>query len=164
MSSASTVNQDLEFFLRGRYLIALERIYRPMLYLAIHYQSLPSWVHSTPQISASVFSQAQRAIDNCAELIPNFWYHFRHEWIWNIMRCTFAAAIQILAAVLSNVVTSRHPNPGGWTLQPPRNWAALVRLSIRILRHWEAESVDLELMRSTLERMFQGTCRLAGAM
>ncbi|KAJ5733642.1 hypothetical protein N7493_002428 [Penicillium malachiteum] len=163
LPSSSPVNQDLEFFLRGRYCIALERIYRPIFYLAVHYKALPSWVHSTPQLSESVFTNAQKAIDNCAELIPNFWYHFRHEWIWNIMRCTFSAAIQILAAVLSNASASRNPNPGGWVIRPPTNWTTLVRLSIRILKHWESESVDLELMRGTLERMFQGTCRLAGA-
>ncbi|KAJ5115733.1 hypothetical protein N7456_000081 [Penicillium angulare] len=163
LPSPSPANQDLEFFLKGRCHIALERIYRPIFYLAIHYQALPSWVHASPQISSAIFTQAQNAIDNFSELLPNFWYHFRHEWIWNIMRCTFAAAIQILASVLSQVLISRSPNPGGWALRPPGNWTALLRLSIRILKHWEGESVDLEIMRNTLERMYQGTCRLAGA-
>lgn len=76
------------------------------------------------------------------------------------MRITFSAAIQILAAVLSQVQSAG--NPGRWTLSPPYNWPALVRLSIRTLRLWEKESIDLEIMRSTLERMYQGTCRLAG--
>lgn len=157
-------NQDLEVFLRGRYHICLEKIYRPVFYLAVHYDSLPSFLHTnTPaniQLFRSVFDQAQKAIDNCAQLIPGLWYQFRHEWIWNVMRCTFGAAIQIIGAVLSHLNSAR--NPGGWGLVPPHNWAALVRLSIRTLGRWSRESIDLEVMRLTLERMYQGTCRLAG--
>ncbi|KAJ5549461.1 hypothetical protein N7513_006695 [Penicillium frequentans] len=162
LPSPSTANQDLEFFLLGRYHVACEKIYRPVLYLAIHFQSLPSWVQATPQISEAVFTQAQRAIDNCIILLPNCWYHFRHEWVHNVVRAVFSCSIQLLGAVLSNVAISRSPNPGGWALRPPENWDALVRLGIRILRFWEHESVDVEIMRSMLERMFQGTCRLAG--
>ncbi|KAJ6114414.1 hypothetical protein N7486_000192 [Penicillium sp. IBT 16267x] len=162
LPSPSTASQDLEFFLSGRLHIACEKIYRPVLYLAIHFQSLPSWVQATPQISEAVFTQAQRAIDNCVILLPNCWYHFRHEWIHNVVRAAFSCAIQILAAVLSNVALSRNPNLGGWALRPPENWDALVRLGVRILRFWERESVDVEIMRSVLERMYQGTCRLAG--
>ncbi|KAJ5797449.1 uncharacterized protein N7503_006745 [Penicillium pulvis] len=162
LPSPSTANQDLEFFLLGRYHVACEKIYRPVLYLAIHFQSLPSWVQADPQISEAVFIQAQRAIDNCVILLPNCWYHFRHEWVHNVVRAVFSCGIQILGAVLSNVPISRSPNPGGWALRPPGNWGALVRLGIRILRFWEHESVDVEIMRSMLERMFQGTCRLAG--
>ncbi|KAJ5930141.1 hypothetical protein N7466_005634 [Penicillium verhagenii] len=162
LSSPSSSNQDLEFFLSGRYHIACEKIYRPVFYLAIHFQSLPSWVQTTPHISQSVFSLAQKAIDNCAHLLPNFFYHFRHEWVHSVVRSAFACAIHILAAVLNNVTLARNPNPGGWALRPPENWGALVRLGIRILRLWESESVDVQIMRAMLERMFQGTCRLAG--
>ncbi|KAJ5769506.1 hypothetical protein N7520_004065 [Penicillium odoratum] len=159
----SSTNQDIEFFLLGRYHVACEKIYRPVFYLAIHFQSLPSWVQSTPQLCEAVFTQAQKAIDNCVILLPNCWYHFRHEWVWNILRATFSSAMHILAAVLSNVALMRNPNPGGWALRLPKNWDALVRLGIRILKFWERESVDVEIMRAMLERMFQGTCRLVGA-
>ncbi|KAJ5161269.1 hypothetical protein N7492_006661 [Penicillium capsulatum] len=164
LPSSPAENQDLESLTRGRYHVSLEKIYRPVFYLAVHYQSLPScWHSNTPtniQIFRSIFDQAQKTIDNCAEIIPRLWYSFRHEWIWNVMRCTFGAAIQIIGAVLSHLQSVR--NPGGWRLVPPANWAALVRLSIRTLANWAHESIDLELMQVTLERMYQGTCRLAG--
>lgn len=157
---SSPINQDIEFLMSGRYHFSLEKIYRPVFYLAVHYRSLPSYIQSNSQILREIFETAQKALDQCAELIPNLWYHFRHEWIWNCMRATFGAAIQIIAAVLSEVQSVR--TPGGWRLRPPRNWSALIRLSIRTLGYWGRESIDLEIMRSTLERMYQGTCRLAG--
>ncbi|KAJ5106014.1 hypothetical protein NUU61_003361 [Penicillium alfredii] len=160
LPSPSADNQDLEFFLRGRYHICLEKIYRPVFYLAVHYQSLPHYTHSNNQLFRKVFEVAQEAVDNCAELIPNYWYHFRHEWIWNIVRATFGAAIQIIGAVLGHLNSSR--TASGWGLRPPHNWPALIRLSIRTLRLWSIESIDVDIMRSTLERMYQGTCRLAG--
>jgi hypothetical protein len=108
-----------------------------------------------------VFSIAQKAIDNCAELIPGYWYQFRHEWIWNVIRATFGCALHIIGATLYQLEAVR--TPGTWQVRIPGNWAALVRLSIRTLKYWSAESksIDVEVMRSTLERMYQGTCRLA---
>jgi len=145
--------------MRGRLAFSLEKIYRPIFYLALHYPSLPNYLQNN-ETFRTIFDQAQKALDNCAILIPRLWYNWRHEWIWNCMRITFSAAIQIMAAVLSQMQSAR--SLGGWTLSLPRNWPALVRLSIRTLRLWERESIDLEIMRSTLERMYQGTCRLAG--
>ncbi|KAJ5297177.1 uncharacterized protein N7443_008070 [Penicillium atrosanguineum] len=152
-------NQDLESLMLGRLYFCLEKIYRPIFYLALHYPSLPSYLQNDENFS-TIFDQAQKALDNCVRLIPRLWYNWRHEWIWNCMRITFSAAIQIMAAVLSKMQSAR--NPSRWTLNLPYNWPALVRLSIRTLVLWERESIDLEIMRSTLERMYQGTCRLAG--
>ncbi|KAJ5111517.1 hypothetical protein N7532_002052 [Penicillium argentinense] len=159
LPSPTPDNQDLEFLLYSRYRMGLEKIYRPILYLAVHYSFLPSYLQNNTQLFQEVFNHAQKALQNCAALIPNLWYHFRHEWIWNMMRCTFGAAIQIIAAVLSRL---QYAASGGWCLVPPHNWPALVRLSIRTLRAWSGESIDLDMMRSTLERMYQGTCLLAG--
>jgi hypothetical protein len=152
-------NQDLESLMLGRLHFCLEKIYRPVLYLALHYPTLPAYLQND-EIFSTVFDQAQKALDNCVRVIPRLWYNWRHEWIWNCMRITFSAAIQIIAAVLSKMQSAR--NPPGWTLNLPYNWPALIRLSIRTLKLWERESVDLEIMRSTLERMYEGTCRLAG--
>lgn len=160
LPAPTPANQDLEFLLSGRYHFCLEKIYRPVFYLAVHYHSLPPYMQNNSQLFREVFNQAQKALDNCVELIPGLSYHFRHEWIWNCMRVTFGAAIQVIAAVLSQIHGARHP--GGWTLSLPGNWPALIRLSIRTLRLWGRESIDIEIMRSTLERMYQGTCRLAG--
>lgn len=153
------VNENLHFYLWSRRVLCFEKIYRPILYLAVHYHSLPAYLQSNTQLFREVFSQAQKGIDNCAALIPHWWYHHRHEWIWNIMRSTFGAAVQILAAVLSSLHARQY---GAWMLTPPHDWAALVRISIKTLRYWGGESIDVEIMRTTLERMYQGTCRLAG--
>ncbi|KAJ5950208.1 uncharacterized protein N7479_008621 [Penicillium vulpinum] len=152
-------NPDLRFFFRGRYHMALERIYRPAFYLAMHYQGMPTFIKNNHQIWVEVFNLTQKAIDNCALLIPSFWYQFRHEWIWNVIRASFACSVYLLGAVLYQLDASRDSNT--WQVRLPSNWTALVRLSIRTLRHWAAESTDLELMGSILERMYQGTCRLA---
>lgn len=152
-------NEDLESLVHGRYLICLEKIYRPILYLAVHYNSLPSYLQNNTRLFQDIFDHSQKALESYAILIPGLWYSFRHEWIWNVMRCTFGASIQIIAAVLSRL---QHASTGGWCLVPPPNWAALVRLSIRTLRAWSSESIDVDIMRTTLERMYQGTCYLAG--
>ncbi|KAG0153534.1 hypothetical protein PDIDSM_2187 [Penicillium digitatum] len=151
-------NPDLRFFFRGRYHMALERIYRPAFYLAMHFQGMPTFIKKNNPIWAEVFHLAQRAIENCVTLIPSYWYQFRHEWIWNVVRASFACAVHILGAVLYQLEASRDPST--WQVQLPVNWTALVRLSIRTLKHWSSESTDLEVMASTLERMYQGTCRL----
>ncbi|KAJ5793485.1 hypothetical protein N7457_000084 [Penicillium paradoxum] len=152
-------NPDLEFFIRGRYRMALERIYRPAFYLAMHFQSMPTFIKNNHRMWVEIFGLTQKAIDNCVELIPNYWYQFRHEWIWNVVRASFACALHILGAVLYQLEASRDPST--WQVRIPPNWAALIRVSIRTLKHWAPESIDLEVMRSTLERMYQGTCRLA---
>ncbi|CAG8888622.1 unnamed protein product [Penicillium egyptiacum] len=150
-------NPDLRFFFRGRYHMALERIYRPAFYLAIHFQGMPTFIRKNSPMWAEVFHLAQKAIDNCVTLIPSYWYQFRHEWIWNVVRASFACAVHILGAVLYQLEVCR--DPGTWQVRLPANWTALVRLSIRTLKHWSSESTDLEVMASTLERMYQGTCR-----
>ncbi|KAJ5561317.1 transcriptional regulator family: Fungal Specific TF [Penicillium sp. DV-2018c] len=152
-------NPDLRFFFRGRYHMALERIYRPAFYMAMHFQSMPTFIKNNHQVWAEVFELSQKAIDNCVLLIPNYFYQFRHEWLWNVVRASFACALHIIAAVLYQLEASRDPNT--WQLRVPPNWPALVRMSIRTLKLWSRESIDLEVMRSTLERMYQGTCRLA---
>ncbi|KAJ5965730.1 hypothetical protein N7481_012444 [Penicillium waksmanii] len=81
-------NENIEFLLYSRYLLCLEKIYRPILYLAVHYNSLPGYLQNNTRHSYAI-------------LVSNLWYHFRHKWIWNIMRCTFGASIHIIAVVLS---------------------------------------------------------------
>ncbi|KAJ5377230.1 uncharacterized protein N7496_004639 [Penicillium cataractarum] len=152
-------SKNLHFYFWARRAISLEKIYRPILYLAVHYHSLPAYLQSNTQLFHEVSSQAQKAIDNCAELIPHWWYHHRHEWIWSILRSTFGAAVQIIAAVLGTLNARR---TGVWMLHPPRRWAALVRVAIKTLGYWGGESIDVELMRATLERMYLNTCRLVG--
>jgi hypothetical protein len=125
----------------------------------MHYKGMPTFIKNNHQVWVEVFDLAQKAIDNCVILIPSYWYQFRHEWIWNVVRASFACAVHILGAVLYQVEASR--DPGTWQVRIPPNWTALVRLSIRTLKHWSAESTDLELMGSILERMYQGTCRFA---
>ncbi|KAJ5818086.1 hypothetical protein N7474_003677 [Penicillium riverlandense] len=155
-----SANEDLEFLLRGRYSMGLERIYRPVVYLAVHYQSMPGFTPGNNPVLLQVFQVAQRAIDNCAELIPNYWYNFRHEWVWNVMRGTFGCALQILAAVLCHLTSARYARD--WGLRVPTNWPALIRLSIRTLKYWSRDSIDLDKMRSVLQRMYEGACHLAG--
>lgn len=152
-------NPDLMFFFRGRFHMALERIYRPAFYLAMHFQTMPTFIKQDNELWLQVFNLAQKAVDNCVQLIPNYYYQFRHEWIWNVIRASFSCALHIIGVVLYQLEASRAPRI--WQLRVPPNWAGLVRVSLRTLKHWAAESIDIEIMRSTLERMYQGTCRLA---
>lgn len=105
-------NPDLRFFFRGRYHMALERIYRPAFYLAMHFQGMPTFIRKNNQMWAEVFHLAQKAIDNCVTLIPSYWYQFRHEWIWNVVRASFACAVHILGAVLYQLEACRDPARG----------------------------------------------------
>lgn len=152
-------NSDLKFFFRGRYVMASERIYRPNFYLAMHYHTMPAFIRNKHEMWREVFEFAQKAIDGCVEVIPNYWWQFRHEWIWNVIRASFCCALHIIAAVLYQLEAVKTPNT--WQVRIPHNWAALVRVSIRTMKHWAAESIDIEVMQSILERMYTGTCRLA---
>ncbi|KAF7712931.1 Fungal Zn(2)-Cys(6) binuclear cluster domain-containing protein, partial [Penicillium ucsense] len=160
VSSASQAKdfERVQWYLWGRRAISLEKIYRPVLYLACHIHLLPPETQENTAILQQIFMHAHNALTNCAEIIPYWWYQFRHEWIWNVMRSSFGAAVQIIAAVLSNF----HACKPGWILEPPQNWPALMRMSIRTLKEWGAEAPDVELMRNILERMYEGTSRLVG--
>lgn len=147
------------FFFRGRYLMASERIYRPNFYLAMHFQSMPTFIRNKHEMWQEVFEFTQKTINNCVEVIPNYLYQFRHEWLWNVIRASFCCALHIIAAVLYQLDAVKNSSP--WQLHIPPNWAALVRVSIRTMKHWRAESIDIEVMQSILERMYAGTCRLA---
>lgn len=147
-------NSDLKLILKGRHLMSLERIWRPIIFLVVHYEFGPEYAWSE-----EILSLAQEAVDNCARLIPNYYFGFRHEWTWNVLRGTFGCALQVLAVVLYQIKTANRSTER--RLQAPKNWAALIRLAIRTLRLWEKESLDILRMRSILQRMYEGACHLA---
>ncbi|KAF2176434.1 hypothetical protein K469DRAFT_678604 [Zopfia rhizophila CBS 207.26] len=135
-------NNELSFYLQGRFQDWREYILRPLLYYALHH---PTEHKPTQQILAC----AQESVNVCANSIIYNNHHYRHGGTWFTCRRTFTAALIILAVVLK----------GERGLQPPANWHSLMKMALTTLGRWGAEAADVEHMRVTLERLFQETCR-----
>ncbi|KAL0937151.1 uncharacterized protein CTRU02_206882 [Colletotrichum truncatum] len=131
-------NNELSFYLQGRFQGWRESTLRPLLYCALH---APAGQRG---LNARVVELAQKAVDTCAAMVVKTAHHHRHGGSWFVARRAFSCAVMILAARLRN----------GGPVRTPRNWASLVRLALRVLRRWGREARDVDRMRSTLERLF----------
>ncbi len=134
-------DNELSFYLKGRFQYWRESIARPLLYYALHQPSNASHMNA-------VLPVAQKCIDICAEIIPFHAQHNRHGGTWFVMRRLFICSLLILGSVICG--------KDGQVL-PPQNWDALVRLSLRVLRHWGCEAADVKWMEEVLGRMFERT-------
>ncbi|KAI3546430.1 hypothetical protein CABS03_13053 [Colletotrichum abscissum] len=145
---------ELAFYLQGRFQGWRESTLRPLLYCALHGtqgrgQHDQSQQHLT---NPRVIHLAQKAVDTCAAMIVKTAHHHRHGGSWFVARRAFSCAVMVLAVVAAG----NHP------VEPPSNWKSLVRLALRILGRWGREARDLERMRETLQRLFHRVQHKAG--
>ncbi|KAL2884120.1 hypothetical protein SGCOL_000057 [Colletotrichum sp. CLE4] len=149
-------DNELAFYLQGRFQGWRESTLRPLLYCALHGargrcqgredQPLPTHVQTEEYpTNPRVIHLAQKAVDTCAAMIVKTAHHHRHGGSWFVARRAFSCAVMVLAAVVG---AENHP------VEPPSNWASLVRLALRVLGRWGKEARDLEQMRETLQRLF----------
>ncbi|KAF6833064.1 hypothetical protein CPLU01_05743 [Colletotrichum plurivorum] len=129
-------DNELSFYLQGRFQGWREATLRPLLYYVLH---APVNVELSPR----VVELAQKAADTCAVMVVMTAYHHRHGGSWFVARRAFSCAVTILASKLRE-----------GPVQAPPNWRSLVRLALRVTRRWGREARDIEKMRSTLERLF----------
>ncbi|KAJ0305476.1 hypothetical protein COL516b_005170 [Colletotrichum fioriniae] len=148
-------DNELAFYLQGRFQGWRESTLRPLLYCAIH------GTHSRGQHGQSqqhptnprVIHLAQRAVDTCAAMIVKTAHHHRHGGSWFVARRAFSCAVMVLAVVAAE----NRP------VDPPSNWNSLVRLALRVLGRWGREAHDLERMRETLQRLFHRVQQKVGS-
>ncbi|KXH29217.1 hypothetical protein CSIM01_00945 [Colletotrichum simmondsii] len=146
---------ELAFYLQGRFQGWRESTLRPLLYCALHGirgrgQHDQSQQHPT---NPRVIHLAQKAVDTCAAMIVKTAHHHRHGGSWFVARRAFSCAVMVLAVVAAG----NHP------VEPPSNWNSLVRLALRVLGRWGKEARDLERMRETLQRLFHRVQQKAGS-
>lgn len=143
-------DNELAFFLQDHFQDWHERISRPILYHAIHRPAWPSVNNSIDEAT----KLAQHAVSIISNTLVRSAFHPRHGGIWFSTRRAFTSGMLMLAVVLSSGPSSPASSP-----QPPSNWQSLIRLALRILRQWEREAADVELMRTILECAFRETCK-----
>ncbi|KAL3298362.1 C6 zinc finger domain-containing protein [Colletotrichum asianum] len=135
-------DNELAFYLQGRFQGWREATLRPLLYCALH---------APGEVNPRVVELAQKAVDTCSAMVVKTAYHHRHGGSWFVARRAFSCAMMILAARLRD-----------GPVRAPPNWRALVRLALRVVRRWGREARDVERMRSTLERLFNQVQARAG--
>jgi hypothetical protein len=131
---ADIVPQELVYVTRLRFVVLIERIHRPFLYLAIH---LPA---SDP-VRQLIMPYAEQCLNMSIELARGGSHRHRHHGTWTQNRIIFSCCLLIMAAV-----KSRH-------FAVPEDWPNIVKLAITGLTYWENEAPDLRQARLILERM-----------
>lgn len=142
---ASRPDNEMGYYLEGRFEEWNECILRPLVYYCLHH---PPAEPPPPPVAAL----AQRHMALCATCILRCADHGRHGGTWLVLRRAFRCTLIVLAAVVAG------PPP-----RPPENWRELARTSIATLRRWEAGVRDLQRMRRVLERVFRAVCDVEDA-
>lgn len=137
---ASQPNNEMAYYLEGRFEEWNECILRPLVYYCLHH---PADAPPAPAVA----SLAQRDMTLCVNCIMRCASHGRHGGTWVVLRRTFRCTLIVLAAVVA-----------GGPLQPPGNWRELTRISIATLGKWSVGVRDLQRMRRVLQRVFAAVC------
>lgn len=125
---------ELTYMLRLNYVDLVEKIWRPVLYVAIH-DEVPAADTSAVNVASA------KCLDMCFELLEGGRLKHRHHGCWLTIRCMFSTALVILAAVKSRKVDVRS------------DWAWFIHVFQSYLRYWEQECPDLEAMRTGLANL-----------
>lgn len=137
---ASQPNNEMGYYLEGRFEEWNEFILRPLVYYCLHY---PPAEPPTPTITAL----AQRYMALCNDCIVRCSTYDRHGGTWFVLRRTFRCTLVVLAAVVAD-----------GPLRPPENWQDLSRLTLATLARWSSGVRDLQRMHMVLERVFHAVC------
>ncbi|CAI7625294.1 unnamed protein product [Penicillium pancosmium] len=137
-------NDQLSFFLLGRFLGGREAILRPFLYYVLHHNRAP--------ISQAVLSRANEYVYLARGLIIHLQKHRRHGGIWYALRGIWGLAMIILTIV--HVEMS--------SLRPPADWGELIRISLQMLRTWSVEAADVRQMYDILVCAYRALCLEVG--
>jgi hypothetical protein len=136
----SQPNNEMAYYLEGRFEEWNEVILRPLVYYCLHH---PIERPPTPSIA----TLAQRYMTLCVDSIMRCVNHDRHGGTWFILRRAFRCTLVILAAVVAD-----------GTLRPPENWQDLSQTTLATLRRWSAGVRDLQRMRQVLDRVLRAVC------
>lgn len=127
-------DNELALFLKTRYLSCMQWLHQPFLYHILHSNEVVN--HATGRHQCLI--AAQECLQNCTDLMLLIAAHHRHGGVWALLRKSFACAVLLLAATTSPLL-----NPTTDDLQP------LLDLTLRTIRRWNYDSVDLTWMQQT---------------
>jgi hypothetical protein len=133
-TSNKQIIEELQFVLHARLFDFRERIYRPFLYLAIHYPS-------TDLIQQTLAPYVQRCVEACMTFLLRGTPRHRHHGTWYENRSMFLKSLLLIAAVKSGHVCI------------PHLWRQGVDACIAGFRFWELESPDLRESRLILQNL-----------
>jgi len=143
--TAGQPDNELSFFLQGRFYQWRAYVLTPLLYCVLHNRD-----HQT--MSPDVLTYAQEAVEVCANSILHNNNCHRHGGTWFVCRGSFSSALLILGVVLK-------ANP---ELAPPAGWDALVIIAINTLQRWESQSGEVRRLRKSLEQLAFAICDAVG--
>src|SRR5687767_9412805 len=104
---SSQPNNEMGYYLEGRFEEWNESILRPLVYYCLHHPP------EKPPTS-SIAALAQRYMTLCVDSITRCSNHDRHGGTWFVLRRAFRCTLVILAAVVAD-----------GPLRPPENWPEL---------------------------------------
>ena len=128
------VVEELQFVLHARLFDFRERIYRPFLYLAIHYDP-------TDLIQQTLLPYVHRCIQACLMFLLRGTPRHRHHGTWYENRGMFLKSLLLIAAVKSSHIAV------------PSLWRQGVDSCIAGFQFWELESPDLRESRLVLQSL-----------
>lgn len=137
-------DNELSFYLQGRFMEWREYVMRPILFYVLHRDT-----GSTCQ--PHILALAQKHVDLCADIISHSTYHHHHGGTWFVARHSFSCAVLILAVVQSPA-----------DLCPPRNWMDIVRYVIKYLATMGTMALNVAEMGVILQRLFVDICQRGG--
>lgn len=138
------VENELSYYMQGRFAQWHEFVFRPLLYYAIHKPS-------NDPMPPDVLKGAQEALDSSDRWVRHFSDQTRHGGTWFIVRLTFSCSIIILAVVIR-----------AGDVRPPADWPSLIRRGITTISQWRGEAPDVEKMTLLLKEVFMEACRRRG--
>lgn len=138
-------NNELAFYLQGRFYEWRTLLLRPFLYCATS--------QDPKRVPQEIINLAVEYVAICTDNITHLSYHGRHGGTWFACRSTFASAMSVLAAVTAG-------NQAFYQL----DWLASVKLSLRTLNRWASEADDVELMRQILDGLLAEVCKQEGIL
>lgn len=123
------LDNELKYFLRSRYYLISELLYRPFLCYAIH---------STTEVSVEVMELAHKGLQYALNYLVQSNHTHRHHGKWLQLRREVTAVSLLLAASKSSV-------------EMPVGWYAGVRRAQESLKYWSMESPFLESYLDTVK-------------
>ena len=110
------VATEWQQYSRGRYYRALELMYRPFIFLAIH----------SPQCSEKVRELARKGLANAFHYLQHCHSTHRHHGLWLQLRNELRESCLLLAAASSN-------------LEMPHGWYNCIKKTLDSFKYWEVE-------------------------
>ncbi|KAH8801414.1 hypothetical protein F5884DRAFT_513774 [Xylogone sp. PMI_703] len=139
---------ELRMVTLGRSVNMRVLLYRPFLYLAVHFTQ-----RTSTNTSVAVEGFVKKALDLCVEFNSGHAMTHRHHGTWYGLRESTSMSLMLVAANMRGLITWTSPLHDG--MMQENSYGRAIRTCIEKLRYWEAESPpDILRAREILEELF----------